>query len=438
MRGISARRAGPVAALVVCVAIAASVLLGGGQDTQRLVLRMTNASQLVQGNEVKVGGVAVGTVQDIRLTDDSQAEVEIEVADDELVPLRRGTRAWVRVSSLSGVANRYVALEPGPNDAPELADGGIVPTQDTRAAVDLDAVLATLDADTRAHLQRLSRGNAAVYAGRSRELNRGLAALNPAVAQLEGTLRELGRDRAAFERFVVAGAGWVSAVAERSGDLRGALSETAATARAVARERTELAGLLREAPAALTQARGTLRRTAGTLDAVAPAAREARPVAPRLSRFLAGLEPVLDRTGPALDQVEPLLRDLRPALASQPAVRDLALPAFRSATTAIDRAMPIVTGLRAYWPDVLLGMTNGFGGTAAGTYDANGSYGRIGAVAGPYSLAGALGTLVPTPDLNFRAKNLMRCPGAATQVEPGGSNLVKDTGGVPCKEEHRP
>lgn len=431
------QRVGSVAVLVLAVTIVAVLLLPGGEDRQRLVLQMSNASQLVKGNEVKVGGVPVGTVTGIELTDDNQAEVEIEVADDELVPLHRGTRAWVRVSSLSGVANRYVALEPGPNDAEELPDGGVVPTQDTRAAVDLDAVLSTLDADTRAHLQRLARGNAAVYAGREDDLNRGLAALNPAVAQLEGTLREIARDRPAFERFVVAGAGWVSAVADRSEDLKGALSETATTAQAVARERRALTGLLAEAPGALSQARGTLSRTASTLRAVTPAVREARPVAPRLTRFVGDLEPVLDRTGPAMDALQALLPDLRSALASQPGVRDKARPAFRSATTAIDKALPIVTGLRAYWPDVLLGMTNGFGGTAAGAYDGNGSFARIGAVAGPYTIAGG-GTLIPTPELNFRPKNLFRCPGAATQVHPDGSNKVQDTGGVPCKEEHRP
>ena len=52
-----------------------------------------------------------------RLTDDAQADVTISV--DE--PLREGTTAIIRATSLSGIANRYVSITPGPNNAPELA-----------------------------------------------------------------------------------------------------------------------------------------------------------------------------------------------------------------------------------------------------------------------------------------------------------------------------
>src|SRR3712207_7087182 len=48
---------------------------------------------------------------DITLTDDAQAEVTITV--DE--PLHDGTSAVIRLTSLSGIANRYIAISPGPN-----------------------------------------------------------------------------------------------------------------------------------------------------------------------------------------------------------------------------------------------------------------------------------------------------------------------------------
>ena len=71
------------------------------------------------GNQVLVGGQPIGTVDGITLTDDAQAEVEITV--DE--PLHEGTTAIVRATSLSGIANRYVSIAPGPNSEPELPDG---------------------------------------------------------------------------------------------------------------------------------------------------------------------------------------------------------------------------------------------------------------------------------------------------------------------------
>ncbi len=78
--------------------------------------------QLVRGDQVQVGGVPVGSVKDIELTHDFKAIVTISV-DSSLAPLHAGTTAQVRVPSLSSVANRYVALSPGPNNAPALSVG---------------------------------------------------------------------------------------------------------------------------------------------------------------------------------------------------------------------------------------------------------------------------------------------------------------------------
>ena len=66
-----------------------------------------------------VAGQPIGKVDDIDLTDDAQADVTISV--DE--PLHEGTTAIIRATSLSGVANRYVSITPGPDNGPELDDG---------------------------------------------------------------------------------------------------------------------------------------------------------------------------------------------------------------------------------------------------------------------------------------------------------------------------
>ena len=90
-----------VAALIVAVAIVAVVLLQGGSDDYAVTARFDNASQLVKGNEVQVAGAAVGLVEDIRLTNDGGADVEMRITDPEYTPLRRGTQAVVRLTSLS-------------------------------------------------------------------------------------------------------------------------------------------------------------------------------------------------------------------------------------------------------------------------------------------------------------------------------------------------
>ena len=48
-----------------------------------------------------------------------------------------------------------IALRAGPRRAGPIADGGVLPTADTRGAIDLDVLLDTLDPGTRRSLQQL-------------------------------------------------------------------------------------------------------------------------------------------------------------------------------------------------------------------------------------------------------------------------------------------
>ena len=62
----------------------------------------------------------------------------LNINADGYFPLRRGTRAIIRPTSLSGVANRYVDLQLGGADGADIPDGGRLPTENTVAAVDLE------------------------------------------------------------------------------------------------------------------------------------------------------------------------------------------------------------------------------------------------------------------------------------------------------------
>lgn len=71
------------------------LLFFSGAHSNHYKLLFQNAGQLVPGNEVQIGGVAVGSVDNIRLTDDSLAEVSISL-DQEL---HDGTSAIIRATS---------------------------------------------------------------------------------------------------------------------------------------------------------------------------------------------------------------------------------------------------------------------------------------------------------------------------------------------------
>ena len=417
--------------LVALAVLTAGALLFSSGGSYRLTLQLDNASQLVKGNQVKVGGVPVGSVSKLELAPDSRAEVEISIEDPGLEPLHRGTTAEVRSTSLAGVANRYVALTPGPVSEPEIESGGEIPADDTTSEVDLDQLLNTLDSETQRDLKTLVRGGADALDGRGRRLGRAVEVLNPALAQVSALERELLRDQGRFARFLAESADVVSAVASREPQLVRLVSSGRATLDELATRDAELDSLLRRLPGTLRTTNTTLVNMRAALGDVRPTVRLARPVAAPLAGTLRLLRPLAQDARPVVAQLRrtvdrPGRRDLIGVLRSLPALERAAVPALGSTTATVTDLLPIVTELRPYAPDVVGGLMNGFGGTTGGYYDANGHYARISFQSNAYSLEGT-GSLLPvpaaTPGLTgYRLGVVGRCPGAATQPAPDRSN----------------
>jgi phospholipid/cholesterol/gamma-HCH transport system substrate-binding protein len=432
------------AALVAAGFAAALLMFGSFGETYSVSLTLDNAGQLVKGNVVKVGGVPVGEIEEIELADDRRARLELQIDDEELAPLHRGTVASVRSHSLSGIANRYLALAPGPNNRPEIRDGGEIAAEDAIPAVDLDQVLNTLDPQTQKELQTAVRQLGNAVDGHAREANEGLEALNPALSQASATTREVMRDEAAFRRFLVQSADVVSQVASRPDDLDQLTGNALGSLSALANRSEALDSSLVRLPPTLRRANTTLVNLRSTLREARPAVREARPAAPLLTAFLRRLRPVARRARPVIGDLRRTVRrrgranDLLDALRGLPPLSREAIPAFRSADQTVRDALPVVQEARPYVPDLVGGLLNGFGGTTSGYYDANGHYVRIGFQASVFTLTGA-GTLVELPELDglagYRKHRNRRCPGAAMQRLPDGSSPYLDRPGFPCRLE---
>jgi len=204
VRNVSAiGRTAAIAAVVIAgIAVAVIVLRGGGSN-YTIKADFQNASQLVKGNLVQVSGRPVGKVTAITLTQNGQAEVTMKV-DDAYAPLREGTQATVRASSLSGIANRYVDLNLAPASARGIPKGGVIDASHTTTAVDLDEIFNVFDPKTRQSLRNVFRGSANQYTGKGAPANAGLAYLNPSLAASSRLFKALDADTPMLKRFITA------------------------------------------------------------------------------------------------------------------------------------------------------------------------------------------------------------------------------------------
>jgi phospholipid/cholesterol/gamma-HCH transport system substrate-binding protein len=410
-----------IAALAAAVVAIVVVVMGGGSYVVRA--RFVDAGQMVKGGTVQVAGRSVGSVKDIKLAPDGVAELVMEIDDDEWSPLRRGTVARIRTVGLSGIANRFIDLTPGPSTGEPIPDDGVLSTAETRPIVDLDILFNSLDPPTRKRLQRIISSGSQLFAGdAAQNANDAFGYLAPALAESDRLAEELARDRVAVDRLITTGARTASALASRSDDITEGISSTATTLRAIAAEREALASGLSRAPAILERPDGILGGLRNTLRELRPALREARPVAPRLATVLRQLVPVGRATRPVLAQTRALLPPLTRALRSAPGLADVAVPALRSTTSSLLGAAPVVAGLRPYAPDLVAGFFDGLG-KAAGYYDANGHYGRISLQAGTTTLTGLLGGVLGDAGTSgVSSGNVARCPGSAAEPAQDGSN----------------
>jgi phospholipid/cholesterol/gamma-HCH transport system substrate-binding protein len=434
-----------VGALAVAVVVLALVLFTGG-STYVVHAEFADAGQLVGGDLVTIAGHQVGSIGNISITDNGLADVELDISDPSITPIRQGTIATIGQLSLTGVANRFVGLSLGAGTP--IPSGGTLPLSQTRGIVDLDVLLDALTPRVRASLQRIIK-TGAYFVGQptASQLNRSILYFNPALSQTTQLAAEIVADRAALDRLVSASAAVSIALASRNAALGGLVTSTAAWLREVASQRAALQDALSRAPGVLHQGTGVLRDVNFTLGVLNPVLSDLRPVAPRLGTLLRTLVPAAQGAIPTVRGVEGVVPGARRALVALPGVERQATPAVRSLTAALTQITPILAGLRPYAPDLIAGFFNGVGGAAGGGYDANGHYLKTLATisASGASVTGLLNTLgnllggllgSVTGVGGGRTHLIAPCPGGGSPPASDGTNawtapdLLPNTGNL--------
>ncbi|MDI2027149.1 MlaD family protein [Saccharopolyspora sp. TS4A08] len=211
-----------------------ALLLGetrrAGTETE-VRAEFADVSYLEPGDPVRVAGVRVGQVEDLRMRPDATVLVTMTVSGAP--PLTTGTRAAVKYRDLVG--NRYLELAEGDGGAP-LGEA-VIPLQRTAPALDLDVLVGGF--------QPLFR------------------ALSPEqVNQLSGSLIQVLQGEAgALDSFLTSLASVTHALADRDrliGDVIGNLDAALATFDAHDRQVSEVIGQTRRLVDGLAADRGSI------------------------------------------------------------------------------------------------------------------------------------------------------------------------------------
>jgi phospholipid/cholesterol/gamma-HCH transport system substrate-binding protein len=423
------------AAIVIAIVVIAVLLMGGSSGaTYRLVF--SSAELLVKGNQVQVGGVPVGSVTEITLTPANKALVTVHL-EGSIVPLHRGTSAEIRVPSLSGVANRYISISPGPNNFPKIANGGVI--TNTSSPVGLDELFNTLNPPTRHGLQQVIEGFALQYAGVEGDVSASVHYFPSTLRSLTHVFGELSRDEKTFTNFLLHAAEATSVIGARSESLTNLIGNADATFRAIAVQQHNLARGLHELPNTFTEGTRTFSEIGPTLTALTrlvTVSKEDTKELPllfeRLRPLLTEATPVLENLGLAISRPGPN-NDLTDAALELPALARVLSSASPNTVKALREGLPDSALFGPYSPD-LQGLFRNFG-QATAYYDADGHYAHVQPDFNSFKL-GAENTLTPTTPLQglegLKTHQLARCPGAATAPAADGSSPFTAGGSLGC------
>ena len=274
-----------------------------------------------QGQTVRVSGVQIGEIGEVRLRD-GHALVELQIEPEYEGLIRADATALLRPKT--PLKDMFLEVDPGRGKP--LDEGDTVPLRNTLPDVNPDEFLAMLDADTRDYLRLLINGTGKGLEGRGTDLrevfrlfeptHRDLARVNGAVATRRGRLRRLvtSLDRLSGE------------LAGKEDDLAELVDSAATVFRSYAAEDRNISRAVRELPRALRQTTDTLGKVERLAEVLGPASENLRPAARALGRSQVALRPLAREAEPLLrERIRPLVRDARPLVRDlRPAASDLA------------------------------------------------------------------------------------------------------------------
>ena len=368
------KRVAAVTVLIVAAAAFAIVALGArggdGDGDYKVRAIFENAGFVIPGEDVKVAGVRVGSIDAIDVTDDFKAAVVLNITDPGFQDFREDAECIVRPQSLIG--ERFVECtptqerSPGEEPPPELeqieeGDGEgqyLLPVERNGKAVDLDLINNIMREPQRERLSIILSDLGIGVAGRGEDLSEVIRRADPALKEIDELLRILADQNDALAALARNSDTVLAPLARERRHVVGAIENANEVAEATAERRGDLEGNLERLPRFLRELRPTMVRLGALSDEMTPVLTDLGAVAPDINRLILQLGPFsraaipsFESLGEAADRGTPAVQAARPVIADVRRLAAVVKPVGANArrllesfqrTDGIERAMDYI------------------------------------------------------------------------------------------------
>src|SRR3954453_18648779 len=253
---IHAMRPGRLVALVVAVvlvaglgAAGAALASGGGGGTQHLTAYFTRTVGLYQGNDVRILGVKVGSIDKLTV---QGPRVRVDISVDGKYRLPQDVQAVIVPPSV--VSDRYIQLTPAYTGGPTLGDNAVLDVNRTQVPLEFDEIFRNLDqldvalgpegANKHGALSRLINISAKNLQGNGQVLNGAVKQFSAAIPPPAGSRTDLFATVRQLQRFT-------TMLARNDGGVRDLNANLAKVGGQLAGERQDLGAALANLATAL-------------------------------------------------------------------------------------------------------------------------------------------------------------------------------------------
>jgi phospholipid/cholesterol/gamma-HCH transport system substrate-binding protein len=263
--------------LALGAAAAAGVAFLGGGSGHQVAAQFTDVNGLVAGNEIRVAGLQIGTVDQVQVQVENGQQVAVATLniDDAHWPLHKGTTFAVRPKGV--LSNVFVALQPGAQSQPVLDAGHVFDVKETSSPINLDEFSNLFTKDVRESIRTQIQEGVVAFGGSGADSTNGLlqnlnplthdlspvtavlAQRSPELDRLNGEFdtitAELAREDSNLRGLVENGNTFLHAIASNASSLQGTLVHAAGTLgsldAALKGEEANLAAIFRKGPGQL-------------------------------------------------------------------------------------------------------------------------------------------------------------------------------------------